>query len=97
MEGYCQIQRRGPRAKTTEVEVRVALVCASIDDGRSLIGGTNLVSTVGRMLQVVMCPDYFCIVWAQDYASGSRQCINGAHKRQKFSSGFRCKAQCMHV
>ena len=89
------MQRWGPGAKTTEVEVRVALVCASIDDGRSLIGGTNLVST--HASGIVMCPDYFCIVWAQDYASGSRQCINGAHKRQKFSSGFRCKAQCMHV
>ena len=42
------MQRRGPKAKTTEVEVRVALVCASTDDGRPFIGGTNLVSTVGR-------------------------------------------------
>ena len=42
------MQHRGPRAKTTEVEVRVALVCASTDDGRLLIGGTNLISTVGR-------------------------------------------------
>ena len=28
------LQRRGPGAKTTEVEARVALVCASTDDGR---------------------------------------------------------------
>ena len=37
-----------PGAKMTEVEVRVSLVCASTDDGRLLIGGTNLVSTWGR-------------------------------------------------
>ena len=36
-----RVQRRGPRAKTTEIEVRVALVCTSTDDGRPLIGGTN--------------------------------------------------------
>ena len=35
-----------PRAKTTEVEARVALVCASTDDGRPLTGGTNLIWTV---------------------------------------------------
>ena len=35
------MQRQGPGAKTTEVEVRVALVCASTDDGRQLTGGTN--------------------------------------------------------
>ena len=32
--------------KTTEVEARVALVCASTSDGRSLTGGTNLIGTV---------------------------------------------------
>ena len=32
---------QGPEAKTTEVEVQVALVCASTDDSRPLIGGTN--------------------------------------------------------
>ena len=31
-----RVQHRGPRAKTTEVEAHVALVCASTDDGRSL-------------------------------------------------------------
>ena len=41
------MQRLGPGAKTTEVEVCVALVCASADDGRPLIGRTNLVSTMG--------------------------------------------------
>ena len=47
------VQRLGPGMKTTEVEVRVALRCASTDDGRPLIaGGTNLVSTVGPALQV---------------------------------------------
>ena len=47
------MQRRGPAAKTTEVEVRVALGCASTNDGRWLIaGGTNLVSMVGPALQV---------------------------------------------
>ena len=30
-----RVQRRGPGAKMTEVEARVALVCASTDDGRS--------------------------------------------------------------
>ena len=38
--GYCQWQYRGPEAKTTEVEARVAaLICASTDDGRPLTGG----------------------------------------------------------
>ena len=32
----------------TEVEVRVALICASTDNGRPLIDGTNLVSMVDR-------------------------------------------------
>ena len=41
-----RVQRRGPGAKTTEVEARVALVCASTNDGRQLKGGTNLVWTV---------------------------------------------------
>ena len=44
------MQRLGPGMKTTEVEVRVALRCASTDDGRPLIA--NLVSTVGPALQV---------------------------------------------
>ena len=39
-----RVQRQGPGAKTTEVEARVALVCASTDDGRPL--GTNLIWTV---------------------------------------------------
>ena len=37
---------RGPRAKTTEVEACMALVCASTNDGKLLTGGTNLVWTV---------------------------------------------------
>ena len=41
-----KVQRRGPGAKTTEVEVRMALVCASTDYGSLLKGHTNLVSTV---------------------------------------------------
>ena len=40
------MQRHGPGAKTTEVEARVALVCASTDDGRPLTGGANLIWTV---------------------------------------------------
>ena len=36
----------GPRPKTTEVEARMALVCASTDDGRPLTGGTNLIGKV---------------------------------------------------
>ena len=40
------LQHRGPGAKTTEVEARVALVYASTDDGRPLTGGTNLIRTV---------------------------------------------------
>ena len=35
------VQRRGPGAKTTEVEAHVALVCASTD-GRPLTGSTDL-------------------------------------------------------
>ena len=38
-----RVQRHGPGAKTTEVEARVALVCASTDDGRPLTGGANLI------------------------------------------------------
>ena len=38
-----RVQCRGPRAKTTEVEARVALVCASTDDGRLLTGGTDFI------------------------------------------------------
>ena len=30
----------------TEVEARMALVCASTDDGRSLTGSTNLIWTM---------------------------------------------------
>ena len=63
------LQRRGPGAKMTEVEARVALVCASADDGRPLTGGTNFIRMV--------------VDWV---ASGSGPCINGTHKRQKFSS-----------
>ena len=40
------MQHWGPGAKTTEVKVRVALVCASTDDGSPLTGGKNLVWTV---------------------------------------------------
>ena len=40
------MQRRGPGVKTTEVEARVALVCASTDDGRLLTDGANLIWTV---------------------------------------------------
>ena len=40
------MQRRGLGAKTTEVEARVAMVCATTDDGRLLTGGTNLIWTV---------------------------------------------------
>ena len=43
-----RVQCWGPGVKTTEVEVRMALVCASTNDCRLLIGGTNLVSMVGR-------------------------------------------------
>ena len=46
MEATVRVQCRGPRAKTTEVEARMALVCASTDDGRPLIGTTNLIWTV---------------------------------------------------
>ena len=35
------MQRRGPGAKTSDVEACVALVCASTDDGRPFTGGTN--------------------------------------------------------
>ena len=40
------MQRHGPGAKTNEVEERVALVCASTDDGKPLTGGANLIWTV---------------------------------------------------
>ena len=61
------MQRRGPGAKTTEVDARVALFCASTNNGRPLTGGTNL---HGR-----------CRVdWV---ASGSGPCINGTHKRPR--------------
>ena len=40
------MQRHGLGAKTTEVEARMALVCASTDDGRPLTGSANLIWTV---------------------------------------------------
>ena len=40
------MQHWGPRAKTTEVEARVALVCASTDDSRPLTGGINSIWTM---------------------------------------------------
>ena len=40
------MQRQGPGAKTTEVEARVALVCASTVNGWPLTAGTNLIWTV---------------------------------------------------
>ena len=40
------VQRQGPGAKMTEVEARVALVCASTVDGRPLTASTNLIWTV---------------------------------------------------
>ena len=50
VESYCQSAALSTRRKTTEVKALVALVCASTDDGRPLIGGTNLISwsTVDR-------------------------------------------------
>ena len=41
-----RVQHQGPRAMMTELEARLALVCASTDHGRPLIGGTNLIWTV---------------------------------------------------
>ena len=41
-----RVQYRGLKAKTTEVEARVALICASTDDSRPLIGRLNLIQTV---------------------------------------------------
>ena len=38
-----RVQRQGPRAKKTEVEARVVLVCVSTKDSRPLTGGTNLI------------------------------------------------------
>ena len=40
------MQRWGPGVKTTEVEARVALVCASTDDGKPLTDGANLIWVV---------------------------------------------------
>ena len=37
------MQRRRPRAKMTEVQAHVALVCVSTHDGRPLTGSTNLI------------------------------------------------------
>ena len=48
------MQRQGPGAKTTEVEARMGLVCASTDDGRSFTGGTNLVWMVVDWVGQVM-------------------------------------------
>ena len=44
--GHIRMQCRRPGAKTTEVEARMALVCASTDDGRPLTSDTNLIWTV---------------------------------------------------
>ena len=41
-----RVQYQGLEAKTTEVEARVALICASTDNGRPLLGGLNLIQTV---------------------------------------------------
>ena len=38
------MQRQGPGANTTEVEVRMALVCAFTDNSRLLIGGRNWIA-----------------------------------------------------
>ena len=43
VEATVRVQRWGPRAKTTEDEARMALFCASTDDGRPLTGTTNLI------------------------------------------------------
>ena len=40
------MQGRGPGARKTTVE-RVALVCASTDDVRPLMGGTNIINIDG--------------------------------------------------
>ena len=41
-----RVQRQGPETKMTEVEARMAPVCASTNDGRPLTSGTNLIWTV---------------------------------------------------
>ena len=51
------MQRWGPRAKTTEVEACVALVCASTNDDRLLIDGTNLYRKWLTGLLQVVSPD----------------------------------------
>ena len=43
VEATVRVQRQGPRAMMTELEARMALVCASADDDRLLTGGTNLI------------------------------------------------------
>ena len=43
VEGYCQVQYLGTEAKTTEVEARVALICASTNDARLLTCALNLI------------------------------------------------------
>ena len=40
------MQRRRPGVKTTEVQARVALVCASTNDSRPLTGGRNMPTVV---------------------------------------------------
>ena len=45
------MQRRRPGTRTTEVQARVALVCASTHDDRPLTGSTNLICR--RWLMVV--------------------------------------------
>ena len=42
VEGYCQCADQGRKAKTTEVEAHMALICASTNDGRPLTGGPNI-------------------------------------------------------
>ena len=48
---------RGPGAKTTEVEAREELVCASTDDGR------NLAHDFGVKLSPCMCSHVSCPGW----------------------------------
>ena len=52
VEGYCRVQYRGPEAKTTEVEARVALICASTDDGRCSQAVVDWVVSRGSSFQV---------------------------------------------
>ena len=43
---HVRVQHQEPRAMMTELDARLALVCASTDDSRLLTGGTNLLSAV---------------------------------------------------